>query len=238
MDAFALLCNLHGNGPLTLRRLRRAGIHSLEDVTSLPPEQLARVLAGPQSLALRFASEARELARRVATEPLESEDEPVAMAPARVPARALTTTVSTPERASAVLPFEAVPAPAPETTPAPQPPAPDLNLARDDSLLAPGLLEGLDRALCERLVAQGVRTLETLNAMTELSFARAVGIPYTKLIELQYQARCRGRDIIVPAAPPPSQHGIFPRIPSLRAGPSVQGAPKKPHTSEVSGPFV
>ena len=238
MDAFALLCNLHGNGPLTLRRLRRAGIHTLGEVASLSPDQLATVMAGPRSLALRFASEARELSRRVALEPLESDDEPVAAAPTRRPARAPATSVAAGERAASIQPLESVPAQASEPTLAPEPPAPDLNLARDDSLLAPGLIEGLDRSLCERLVAQGVRTLETLHAMTELSFARAVGIPYPKLIELQYQARRWGREVLVPAAPPQSRRGIFPRVPALPVAPAVQAAPKAPHTSEVSGPFV
>ena len=152
----------------------------------------------------------------------------------------LTTSAPAPKRASPLWPeSREIPSdPIPEPAPATEPEAPDLNLAHGDALLAPGLLEGLDRSLCERLVAQGVRTLETLTAMTELSFARTVGIPYTKLIELQYQARRRSRDIIVPAAPPPSRQVTFPRIPPLPARPPAQADPQAPITNEVSGPFV
>jgi hypothetical protein len=238
MDAFALLCNLHGNGPLTLRRLRRAGIHTLEQVAGLPPEQLSTVLAGPVNLAVRFATEARELARRVAAEPLEPEDPRDVATRTRQAPLPLTPRSSPPEPPQALWPERPEPQqlPEPGLRSAQDTEAPDLKLAQGDAILAPGLLKGLDRALCERLVAEGVRTLETLSAMTELSFARRVGISYPKLLELQYQARCNSRDVIVPVPPPPARHLTFPRVPALPPSPARDS--EHPITKEVSGPFA
>ena len=43
MDAMALLCTLHADGPTTLRRLREAGCDSIERVLRLDPDRLANV---------------------------------------------------------------------------------------------------------------------------------------------------------------------------------------------------
>ncbi|MEO2236906.1 MAG: hypothetical protein ABGW95_01485, partial [Candidatus Poseidoniia archaeon] len=40
MDALALLCTLHADGPATLKRLRRAGCTSLERLDAFEPEEL------------------------------------------------------------------------------------------------------------------------------------------------------------------------------------------------------
>ena len=65
MDAMALLCNMHADGPATLRLLRRAGMKSLADVEDRPAEKLADLLGVSPAFARRFAREARMLAERM-----------------------------------------------------------------------------------------------------------------------------------------------------------------------------
>jgi len=68
MDGLAVLCNLHAEGPATLRVLHRAGIRTLQDLRSIRPERLAELLDAPQRSARRFVEEARLLAEQVALE--------------------------------------------------------------------------------------------------------------------------------------------------------------------------
>jgi len=65
MDGLALLCNLHADGPLTLRRLRQAGIRSLGELERAPRESLASVLRASSHQARRFLYEAALLRRRI-----------------------------------------------------------------------------------------------------------------------------------------------------------------------------
>lgn len=67
MDALALLCTLHADGPLTLGRLREAGCGNLGAVEALGAEELGRILGAPPAAARRFAREARQLAQRMDT---------------------------------------------------------------------------------------------------------------------------------------------------------------------------
>lgn len=64
MDSLALLCNLYGEGPVTLRRLREAGCRACDDIARLEPGELARILRAQRGAAERFQREARELAAR------------------------------------------------------------------------------------------------------------------------------------------------------------------------------
>src|SRR5258705_4438939 len=59
MDAMALLCMLHADGPATLRNLRQAGCSSLESVETMEEERLSKLLGSPPASARRFAREAR-----------------------------------------------------------------------------------------------------------------------------------------------------------------------------------
>jgi chromosome partitioning protein len=68
MNAMALLCNLHAAGPVTLRRLRCAGLHSIAQLEDVSEEKLAEIMNGPVSLARRFVREARQLAGRLNAE--------------------------------------------------------------------------------------------------------------------------------------------------------------------------
>lgn len=65
MDALALLCNLHGDGPETLRRLRAAGCLDLAQVGELPRAQLDRLLGRGSLAAERFRREGRLLEKRL-----------------------------------------------------------------------------------------------------------------------------------------------------------------------------
>ena len=65
MDAMALLCMLHADGPSTLKSLRRAGCSSLESIEGMEEERLSKLLGGPPAAARRFAREARHLRERL-----------------------------------------------------------------------------------------------------------------------------------------------------------------------------
>lgn len=69
MDALALLCNLHGDGPETLRRLRAVGCLDLAQVGDLPRTQLDRLLGRGSLAAERFRREGQLLEKRLAGEP-------------------------------------------------------------------------------------------------------------------------------------------------------------------------
>ncbi|MCC6406477.1 MAG: hypothetical protein IT453_04890 [Planctomycetes bacterium] len=90
MDALALLCNLYGDGPATLRRLREAGCGELADVSRVSVDELAAILQSSSVAARRFQSEAALLTTRAieicesdAVEPKRSASaDPTASAPA------------------------------------------------------------------------------------------------------------------------------------------------------------
>jgi len=65
MDALALFCNLHGNGPETLAALRDAGCERLGQVADMEAERLEALLGRDASGVARFQREAAVLARRV-----------------------------------------------------------------------------------------------------------------------------------------------------------------------------
>lgn len=70
MDAMALLCTLHADGPSTLKSLRQAGCASLEAIESMEERRLSELLGGPPAAARRFAREARHLRERLGPERL------------------------------------------------------------------------------------------------------------------------------------------------------------------------
>ncbi len=76
MDALALLCNLYGDGPATLKRLRSAGCTSCEALGELEAGELAEILDASPPAARRFLREARVLLERVDARGLEQEESP------------------------------------------------------------------------------------------------------------------------------------------------------------------
>jgi hypothetical protein len=65
MDAMALLCTLHADGPATLKRLRQAGCTSIESVKEIGSDRLAELLGTTPAGARRFSREAEHLCRRL-----------------------------------------------------------------------------------------------------------------------------------------------------------------------------
>lgn len=65
MQALALLCTLHADGPATLRRLHRAGCTSLQRLGAYEPDELAAILEVPPAVARRLGREASSLADRL-----------------------------------------------------------------------------------------------------------------------------------------------------------------------------
>jgi len=90
MEGLALFCNLCADGPLTLRRLRAAGVRELADLERVEPPTLALWLHASLPQARSFAAEARKLARRLAEAPAGAPEERPRAAPmsAGVPLRA------------------------------------------------------------------------------------------------------------------------------------------------------
>jgi len=235
MDALALLCNLHANGPSTVRRLHRAGIRHLEQLGELPLDALAEHLNGPPSMARRFVIEARTLQRRMGSAPLESEG--VAQLDGEEPCGDFI--LPPPER------LERPERPARPERRASAPARASQARVTAEALLQPRLVPGLDAALCERLVGQGVRTAGALVEMTHLHLARRVGITFTQLLELQYQARAllQGATPAAATGRPSEQSWAFPEVqlepaPVRSARPGLASLAPPASESGVAGPFV
>lgn len=163
MDSLALLCNLYGQGPVTLRRLREAGCRTCDDVLCLEPTKLARALRTRRPAAERFQREARELAARVGV--------------LGGPAPAIESSELT------ELPAPAAQVHEPE-------PEPSSSVAEDGGAqLRPELLDGLDSSLCLRLRALGIERVEDLARTDALELARSLEVPVTRVVRLQFLAR-------------------------------------------------
>ena len=76
MDALALLCNLYGDGPATLKRLKAAGLSSVESLHEIEAADLADTLETTEAAARRFLREARLLGERMAESRFEEEASP------------------------------------------------------------------------------------------------------------------------------------------------------------------
>ena len=65
MDAMALLCTLHADGPTTLSKLRQSGLNDLAALEDHGAERVAEVLAIAPAQARRFVREAGVLRERL-----------------------------------------------------------------------------------------------------------------------------------------------------------------------------
>jgi hypothetical protein len=255
MQALALLCNLHADGPATLQRLRRAGYESVSSVLDLEPERLASVAGWQRDAAERFLREARCLAERL-DEGLLEEDEGVEPVEALPPARRELGQRSAPERRTEehegaseprmralVGPESRARASEPvlarvlgawrdlDRTDPPEPPRllvpqPPPGTGRGTPL-SDARIEGLDRERIERLVRARIPTLEALAATRTLELARALGVGFTRAARLQLLARRRLHDIAAASA----LHGAPARDPR----PAGFGPPSPESTA---GPFA
>jgi len=242
MDGLALLCNLFTDGPVTLGRLRAAHIAHLGALEHADPRALAEILHASLPQARAFAEEARRLARRLA------EGMPATARPRSAAERA-----GRAERGPAQAPpptpsvaREASPSPAKEEHAAATEELPTLSLRPRGVPLAPGVLPGLDEALCTRLLRNHVRTVQALGELAGLSLARRTGIPYSTLMEMARLARRQGRaPKPAPAAPRRDvpERTLTPFDSTRRAPSEAELAPTEVFTAPSrdpgpAGPFV
>lgn len=260
MDALALLCNLYGDGPSTLRRLREAGCATFTSLERIAPEDLAQILGATPLAARRFQREARLLLER-AGEVLADEESSAAVEGEQAlqtspgadgvqhemvfeRALAVWRTWDRGESGADALRTEVAPRGARRDdgadgeAPAPEPPG---------RALVPELIDGLDSEWCLRLREYGVETAEELAACDALELARAMDAPLTRLMRLQALARrVTGVDPSTLAAPSPSTLSLrFSPDPLAEAleesedpeesesGPEAHAEPE-----EASGPFA
>lgn len=231
MDTLALLCNLLAEGPATLRVLHREGVKTLSDVETQRIEHLADLLGSSPAGARRFAGEARMLAVRMGTTPLEREQNaPLvsADAPEELPR-------SAPMHRRAVDPTRTAPT--------------HHTRSVTGTSLQPGSVEGLDAPLCDRLAREKIQTLEALADASGLGLAKRLGIGLPRLMDLAYLARCRlagagtiSAPVENPGAPRhheagftrPARHSARQEIPPRK--PLIAGWIER--ETDVSGPFV
>jgi len=214
MDALALLCTLHGDGPATLKRLRRAGCATLDDVALRDPEALAELLEVTDSVARRFGREARHLVQRMEGQALDREEsgEPGPVATATGPShlgrtdRAILSSVldrwREQDARDPVLPADPI-------------------VTEDEPevavrAIAPDAVDGLDAELSRAFAAEGLGTLEELVDADSLLLAAAVGQPFSTIRRIQFlaqramQAAPNGSDAIPRPAPQPVS--VTPRL--------------------------
>lgn len=254
MDALALLCNLHADGPLAVRRLQRAGYHSIDHLRSIPPEELAKILDVSPSFAQRFTMEARYLAERAEGTLLEGTEveEAAAFGPGTVqpattrgtmsgtwgldPALRRSPAFSTTPVAPAVTPMttSAVESTTPVVPTTFGPVVPTTFGAATGTTLSPGLIDGLDAMWVESLRCEGVTTVEALAESPGLDMARRMGKPLSLLMDLQ----CLAQRFLTVAINPqvradPSLEQF--ELPHLRVAPSV---PRQPALSRFEQPTL
>jgi hypothetical protein len=249
MDALALLCNLHADGPATLQRLRRAGLESLGALRRIDALRLAEALGWAERSAERFLREAALLAERVDEQELEpasveggleatlleeldgpaaleeGEDEPSSADESEEPAVESAELPASAERIEAVLgAWRELDRLTPPLDPAdfviPRPPAPL------DQPLAQAGLATLTPALGLRLAELGVATLRELLARDEFELMRALPLAYTRLHHLRQQAERRLQDLVA-SAPQVEPRQVFTGF-----------APPPSEPFETAGPFA
>ncbi len=223
MDALALLCNLHAEGPRTLQRLRRISCESLTALLQADPAELARELDQDEAGALRFQREAELLRERLAAEEGSSAGRNPSSGASRTTASSPTpdsasgheepqpavSLPTVPPAASASPGIDRVletwrsldesqPPRAPEEYVVPRPtPAPG-NRGLDESSL-----DGLSAGLVEELAEVGILSLHGLVEADTLALGRAIDRPFTVLRRLQSLAQ---RELErLPSAPDPAQ---------------------------------
>ena len=235
MDGLALLCNLHADGPLTMRRLHEAGVNSLGDLEVVTASTLAVWLGLSSAQTRRFVEEARHLALRLAESPLEPENSPGALDPA---VREELDPAAREEEPTGWFGFQR---PAPRAGDARERP---FALDPSEDPLQPDLLEGLDAETCARLAGEGVLSAQSLTREASLALARRAGISYTKLLELARQGRlhCAGSLAEIRRGAPSKAHSVelVPepprRSPSLK-GFSSRSSPALQPEPGAAGPF-
>jgi len=202
MDALALLCTLHADGPQTLKRLRNSGCDSLQALESFEPAALARTLDVAPAVARRLAREARLLAQRVDVD-LDREEAPTfethVSEPVEVAVPAAAATADHLERRDRELLGKVMERWREE----------DSSVVEDDTvllesesrsdddefttteetLLGVGELDGLRDADVAQLAGAGITTLEELVGADSFELVQASGLPFANVKRFQLLAQ-------------------------------------------------
>ncbi len=238
MDALALLCTLHADGPTSLKRLRASGCSSIDSLIAHSPDDLADALEIERAVARRLLREARLLSERVGPGSLDPEEAPPALGragqqeapplPATPPApqaspldatdHALVARLSRPEVPDV---YEPEPEPEPEAVVEPEPePSPEPEPAPPGGALETGRLPGLDDALIEDLSGLGIKTYEELSRAESLELTRGLGITFAQSRRLRFLARRIAEEQPAPSTEPK----VVP--PQAESQPEPQAAPQ------------
>lgn len=209
MEPLALLCNLYGDGPATLRRLQRAGCDSLPALLDLESRELAARTGWDSVEAERFLREAWVLAERLdqglggpAPPPSADHDGLPAPLPAaprpeeRPPRKPID--LRDEERRNVLGRWQELDRSDPPLPPAdvivPQPPPRRVGQPKHagnsghhplEETFLPGLAPEHLAALRER----GLGTLEAFAAVPTIGVARELGLGYTRVSRWQFLAR-------------------------------------------------
>jgi len=226
MDALALLCTLHADGPATWRRLRETGCRTLADLARFESDELSEILGGTPAAARRFLREARHLGERSGT-PLLEREEPaaaaqVASAATPLPAAAA---VELPARDQQIfdrvlrawreedskeLGVAAPPLLASEPLVPELPAGFAAAAATAAHALEPNLLDGLSEKVCEQLHAEDVHTLEELLEADLGPLALRSGLGYSRLYRWRSLAERRLRKDLAAAPAVESEERLSP----------------------------
>ncbi len=191
MDALALLCNLYGDGPSTLKRLRAHGVLRIEDLGARQAGDLATVLALTPAIARRFLKEASALEKRV----LDSEDAVNPAPPVPAPKRVGREVVRGKKAmlAAAAQLWTELDRSSPVTQ---AQPAVESARVQEEPVQEGGTplaAAELDRATFEALHSIGIRTLEDLAGMDSEIVAAASGLGLSQVLFAQGLARREAR---------------------------------------------
>jgi len=209
MDALALLCNLYGDGPATLKRLRTAGCDTFDALGELEAAELSEILGTSQPAARRFLREARVLLERVELRARDEEERPPLVARRAAPPLPAPTTgfvdLVAPEAGEAASPLIDKVLQTWRERDARGGVEHDVEFtAADEAVTAseaaeearavgtplrPRIVDGLNLGWCERLRSAGVDTLEALTGAEPLSLAQSIGAGLTQLMRVQFLAR-------------------------------------------------
>jgi hypothetical protein len=181
MDALALLCTIHADGPATLTRLRSAGIATLAQVAATDAVQLAALLRCAVAQARRFQREAGGLGER-----LESDTPTVAVVSKKqdkrpAPKAAPKASVGPKKLEEVLARWRSLDSTAVTIVP----PAPAAVAAVHEANapvgLEAGCVDGLDLTAVEVLAQHGVTTLAVLAACDAVHIGTASGLGYTRV---------------------------------------------------------
>lgn len=216
MDALALLCTLHADGPATLKALRARGYSTITEFARLDGDRVAEDLGIRPAAARRLIREAKIIEQRIGLGDLEAEEAPPVAHRETGPPPELAIGDLPAPRAEALLDdgdrdlvarvaesseVDASPAREPDRSVEPVEVTSERGLERvSEEIPAPtpssgagvlevGALPGLDEAMIDDLRAAGVSTLAELGAAESLFLTRNLGVTFAQARRLRFLAR-------------------------------------------------